>query len=69
MTMSNMSYCRFGNTLEDLRDCYETMIGEDEYYQCRNDISDEEFDNMEILIDVCRDIVKMADNESHVFVE
>lgn len=21
--MSNMSYCRFRNTLEDLRDCYE----------------------------------------------
>ena len=23
--MSNMSYCRFQNTLEDLRDCYENM--------------------------------------------
>ena len=23
--MSNMSYCRFQNTLPDLRDCYETM--------------------------------------------
>lgn len=23
--MSNMSYCRFRNTLQDLRDCYENM--------------------------------------------
>lgn len=23
--MSNMSYCRFENTLADLRDCYENM--------------------------------------------
>lgn len=23
--MSNMSYCRFRNTLPDLRDCYEAM--------------------------------------------
>ena len=23
--MANMSYCRFQNTLEDLRDCYESM--------------------------------------------
>ena len=23
--MSNMSYCRFSNTLEDLRDCYENI--------------------------------------------
>ena len=23
--MSNMSYCRFENTLDDLRDCYDAM--------------------------------------------
>lgn len=27
--MSNMSYCRFQNTLSDLRDCYESMDHED----------------------------------------
>ncbi len=32
--MSNMSYCRFRNTLEDLRDCYDNMDD--------NDLSDEE---------------------------
>lgn len=26
--MSNMSYCRFENTLRDLRDCYENMDDE-----------------------------------------
>lgn len=27
--MANMSYCRFRNTLQDLRDCYEHMDDED----------------------------------------
>ena len=27
--MGNMSYCRFENTLQDLRDCYEYMDDED----------------------------------------
>lgn len=66
--MSNMSYCRFGNTLADLIDCRDTMSGEDEYYQCRDDLSEEEFNNMGQLIVVCRSIVRMADNGSHVFV-
>ena len=26
----NMSYCRFTNTLQDLRDCYNNMDGDDE---------------------------------------
>jgi len=26
--MSNMSYCRFSNTLDDLQDCYENMDDE-----------------------------------------
>ena len=33
--MTNMSYCRFENTLEDLRDCYEhideTLSNKDEH--------------------------------------
>lgn len=32
--MANMSYCRFSNTLEDLRECYEHMDD--------HDLSDEE---------------------------
>ena len=26
--MANMSYCRFSNTLEDLKDCYDNMDAE-----------------------------------------
>jgi hypothetical protein len=28
--MSNMSYCRFRNTLNDLDDCYEALCDEEE---------------------------------------
>lgn len=27
--MSNMSYCRFQNTVQDLRDCYDNWDGDD----------------------------------------
>jgi len=45
--MGNMSYCRFQNTLNDLRDCSEHM--------------DDELDGDELkarvkLLDLCRDI-------------
>lgn len=49
--MSNMSYCRFRNTLNDLQDCYE-HIGEDE----ENELSEEEFKAKRNLIDLCVDI-------------
>ena len=29
MQMSNESYCRFENTLEDLEDCYNALANED----------------------------------------
>lgn len=41
----NMSYCRFQNTLEDLRDCQENMDD--------GDLSDEERAARKQLIDVC----------------
>jgi hypothetical protein len=51
--MGNMSYCRFRNTLEDLRDCYnyidETIDNEEEEYA------------REKLIKLC---AKIADNYS-----
>ena len=51
--MSNMSYCRFRNTLADLRDCYDNMND--------IDLSEESDGNDEIaarqrLIDLCCDI-------------
>jgi hypothetical protein len=54
--MSNMSYCRFGNTLEDLIDCRDTMRGDDEY------------SNMEQLVEICRNIIDINDNSDNVFI-
>ena len=42
----NMSYCRFTNTLQDLRDCYNNMDGDDE-------LSTEEQRAKEKLIKLC----------------
>ena len=47
--MSNMGYCRFRNTLKDLRDCYENMEGFDE-------LSKEEELARERLIKLCKKI-------------
>ena len=51
--MSNMSYCRFRNTLDDLRDCYDEMAFED-----TSDLSAEEDKAMRCLIRLCRDIAQ-----------
>lgn len=48
--MSNMSYCRFTNTLSDLRDCYEHMDGLGEK------LSEEEARARKRLIDLCAEI-------------
>lgn len=44
-----MSYCRFSNTLEDLRDCYDNMDNED--------LSPEETKARKRIIKLCRSIV------------
>lgn len=49
--MSNMSYCRFENTLKDLDDCYENM-GDD-----LSDSPTEEQARKE-LIELCKSIVE-----------
>lgn len=43
--MPNMSYCRFENTLEDLKDCYSAMDGDD--------LSKSEFDARKQMIELC----------------
>lgn len=50
--MSNMSYCRFRNTLKDLRDVADNMESVD-------DDDTEELQAREALIEICQDI---ADN-------
>lgn len=47
--MGNMSYCRFENTLGDLRDCYEHM--DDEEY-----LSVDERKAFKRLVQLCSDI-------------
>ncbi|MCK7461146.1 MAG: hypothetical protein MZU84_03315 [Sphingobacterium sp.] len=53
--MANMGYCRFSNTLHDLRDCYEHMDDED--------LSDSESEARERLIEVCREIAGEIKNK------
>ena len=49
--MSNMSYCRFQNTLNDLTDCYYNLDD-------TNDLSLEEGMARYRLIEMCKDIVE-----------
>lgn len=44
----NMSYCRFENTVSDLRDCYNNMDS--------NDLSESEFYARRHLIELCMSI-------------
>lgn len=46
--MPNMSYCRFENTLNDLRDCYYNMDS--------NDLSESEFHKRKALVEMCMSI-------------
>ena len=46
--MANMGYCRFENTLRDLRDCYSNMDSDD--------LSQSEFYARKQMIELCWDI-------------
>jgi hypothetical protein len=48
--MSNMSYCRFQNTLQDLRDCRDAL------QESFDDLSNDEKNAALELISVCKDI-------------
>lgn len=54
--MSNMSYCRFRNTLGDLRECYDNMDD--------RDLSEDEARARKRLIALCQEIAQAyADEE------
>lgn len=53
----NMSYCRFENTYADLQDCAEAIENRDEL----NELSPTEARYRNRLIELCREIVIMAD--------
>jgi len=52
--MTNMGYCRFHNTLIDLRDCYDHLFDDD--------LSEEESRDRQRLIDLCETIADEATN-------
>lgn len=51
--MSNMSYCKFRNTLPDLQDCANTLYDSDGDL---SDLSEEEQRAAQALIRLCREI-------------
>lgn len=53
--MGNMSYCRFENTLSDLRDCKEAMNN-------GLDLSEREQKNFVRMVKMCRDISAMYED-------
>ena len=58
--MSNMAYCRFENTLDDLRDCERAL---DDISGELSDLSDEEAIAAHRLLKVCQRLMK---NYGHV---
>lgn len=59
--MTNMSYCQFENTANDLQQVYNTLLegkGED------STLSKYEKNGKEQLIQLCRDILDLVENES-----
>ena len=53
----NMSYCRFENTLRDIRDCYDNMEGS---------VNEREFEMRKQLVGMCMSI---ADEYKHLLEE
>jgi hypothetical protein len=60
--MPNMSYCRFRNTLSDLRDCQEALV--DLACDGEDSLSDEEKRAKDSLIALCHEIAGEYDDGS-----
>ena len=54
MEMSNMSYCRFENTVKDLQDCADHIC---------DDLSEDEEKARQRLVRLCRNIIEEVDPE------
>ena len=54
--MANMSYCRFENTYDDLRDCYDHLHDVE-------DLSESEADYRERMIKLCEEIARWYGEE------
>lgn len=70
--MSNMSYCRYHNTLLDLQDCYYALQDEfpaepdDDDDTDRHDISKEEAAARKALVELC---IIISEEYSHLVIE
>lgn len=53
--MANMSYCRFENTYNDLKDCYLNID---------NELSESEENYRKKLIKLCKEIAEYCESES-----
>lgn len=49
--MSNMSYCRFENTVSDMRDCLDAMLDENFDFSELNETEKVAIEEMECMID------------------
>ena len=56
--MSNMTYCRFQNTLLDLRDC--------KGYLFDDDLSEDEKHAREQLIELCEEIIQIVEGDEDI---
>jgi NTP pyrophosphatase (non-canonical NTP hydrolase) len=59
--MSNMSYCRFHNTLGDLHDCLEAL--RDLSTGCGESLSESELSAALHLVDLCNEVVEECADE------
>ena len=63
--MSNMSYCRFHNTLSDLEDCKDVLDsgeGITTVNEYKDKLSDTEIDKAIELLEMCREIAENFEN-------
>ena len=51
--MGNMSYCRFQNTLNDLRDCRDALMEMGDY---ENELAEDEAHAAKRLLRICREL-------------
>jgi len=69
--MSNMSYCRFRNTLHDLQDCLDNIVPNmppDEDDGCQEELSPEEAEARTQLIELCGQIIDAAGEEVSLYI-
>ena len=56
--MANMSYCRFENTADDVKDCVEAI-----QHGKAKDLNEYETQGIQSLVQLARQIVELADND------